>query len=94
MLTPRRICFWIRVKKLIREQKTSQEKFAARIGININTLKFWMCYGYYPDVRTAYKIADVLNVPLDYLMKRKEKSAKEIIQPSGEQELEYYTTPP
>ena len=71
MRTPKKLYFWEQVKKLIRDQKISQEKLAARIGINSHTLKFWMCYGYYPDVGTAYKIADVLGVPLDLLMKRK-----------------------
>ena len=60
--------FWERVKKLLRSQKLSQKDFACLRGINYSSLRHWMCYGLYPDAKTAYDIAISLGVSLEYLL--------------------------
>ena len=69
MRTPRNLPFWDRTKSLIKAQKMTQKEFAARVGMNYNTLKYWLCYGYSPDVDTACDIAAMLGVSVEYLAK-------------------------
>ena len=69
MRTPKKVPFWERVRKQSRAQKISQKELALKTGNKFSTFKFWMCYGYYPDVETACDIADVLNVPVQYLVR-------------------------
>ena len=61
--------FWERTKKLIKTNNLTHEKFALKMNISYSTLKYWMCYGLVPDVDTACQIADLLEVPLEYLVK-------------------------
>ena len=68
MRQPKRLIFWERVKKLLRAHKLNQKSLAILIGIKYNTLRFWVCYGYYPDARTAYDISRVCGVSLEYLL--------------------------
>ena len=68
MRTPLNDPFWERVKALIKTQKSSQEKLAARIGLSYGTLKHWICYGLLPDIINALKIAEVLGVSVEYLV--------------------------
>ena len=83
MLVPVSTPFWTRVKALIKSHKISQKDFSAYIGININTLRFWICYGFYPPANLAYTIATSLGVSVEYLltgedgksMKQREKDA-------------------
>ena len=72
------IPFWNRAKKHIRAHKISQKNFAEYIGVNYNTLKFWMCYGYYPDVKTTYDIATALGVSIEFLLTGEEGKAMKI----------------
>jgi transcriptional regulator with XRE-family HTH domain len=65
--------FWGRVKILIRAHKISQEKFAAYIGVSFGTFKNWLRFNRLPDIYTAYDIADALGVPIDYLVRGKDK---------------------
>jgi len=60
--------FWERVKKLLRSQKLSQKDFACLRGINYSSFRYWMCYGLYPDAKTAYDMAISLGVSLEYLL--------------------------
>jgi transcriptional regulator with XRE-family HTH domain len=64
--------FWIRVKALIKAQKTSQEKLAAQINVSYSTLKFWMCYGLLPSVGVALDISDALDVSIEFLVRGKD----------------------
>jgi transcriptional regulator with XRE-family HTH domain len=61
--------FWIRVKALIKAQKTSQEKLAAQINVSYSTLKYWMCYGLLPSVGVALDISDALGVSVEFLVR-------------------------
>lgn len=68
MRKPKRLPFWERVKKLLRAHRISQKDFAVFIGTKYSTLRFWFCYGYYPDVKTAFDISVALGVSTEYLM--------------------------
>ena len=69
MRVPRKLPFWARVKVLLKAQKITQKELAALVDLKYSTLKFWFCYGYYPDVETACDIAHILGVSVEYLTK-------------------------
>jgi transcriptional regulator with XRE-family HTH domain len=69
MRTTKQLPFWERAKILIRAHKISQEKFAAYVGVNLSTLKYWICYGLLPDVEIAINIADALGVSVEFLVR-------------------------
>jgi len=69
MKIPRKIPFWDRVKDLLRTRKITQRQLAVLTGLSYSTLKFWICYGYSPDVDTACEIAETLGVSVEYLVK-------------------------
>ena len=69
MGTPHKLPFWERVKSLLRAQKITQKELASLVGIKYSTLRFWLCYGYSPDVDIACDIASVLGVTVEYLAK-------------------------
>ena len=60
--------FWIRVKKLIRANKISQEKFAASIDLSYNTFKSWLSFNRIPDAYTTCAMAHALGVSVEYLV--------------------------
>ena len=78
MRTPYKLPFWKRVNGLLRKQKITQKELAALVGMKYTTLKFWSCYGYYPDANTACDIAGVLGEPVEFLVKgtRKKRTKK------------------
>ena len=69
MITPYKLPFWERVKSLLRAQKITQKELAALVNIKYSTMRFWLCYGYFPDVNTACNIASALGVSVEYLTK-------------------------
>ena len=69
MRQPKKIPFWERAKKLMLAKKINQKDLAGSIGLKYCTLRFWLCYGYYPDVKTACDIAKALGVSVEYLVK-------------------------
>ena len=60
--------FWKRVKPLIKAHRMTQKQFAEYIGISPNTFKSWIKYERIPDTGTAYDMAIVLGVTLNYLL--------------------------
>ena len=50
-------------------RKITQKQLAVFTDTNYSTIKFWICYGYSPDVDTACEIADALGVSVEYLVK-------------------------
>ena len=60
--------FWERVLPLIRAHNMTHRQFAGSIGISVNTFKSWMKHKRVPDTLTAYDMAGVLGVPLNYLL--------------------------
>jgi len=67
MRTPVKTEFWERVKALLKTKKITQKELAGKIDLKYSTLKFWLCYGYFPDVETACDIASTLGVTVEYL---------------------------
>ena len=60
--------FWGRVKPLIKAHKMTQKQFAEHIGVSVNTFSGWIRYKRIPDTATAYDMAVVLGVTLNYLL--------------------------
>lgn len=61
------LLFWQRVNRLIKEKKIKQETLCSEIGINIGTLRNWICRDVYPRVDEALNIANCLGVSIEYL---------------------------
>ena len=57
----------------MKAHKISQKNLAQTICLKYSTLRFWLSYGYYPDVKTAYDIATTLGVSMEYLLTGKDK---------------------
>ena len=64
--------FWGRVKPLIKAHKMTQRQFAEHMGISSHTFNGWVRYERIPDTGTAYEMAVVLGVTLNYLLGGKE----------------------
>ena len=64
--------FWGRVKPLLKAHKMTQKQFAEYMGISLNTLSGWIRYDRVPDTSTAYEMAVVLGVTLNYLLGERE----------------------
>ena len=60
--------FWGRAKPLIKAHKMTHKQFAEYMGISLNTFKSWIRYERIPDTGTAYDMAVVLGVTLNYLL--------------------------
>ena len=60
--------FWERVKPLIKAHKMTQKQFAEYMGISVHTLSGWIRHKRIPDTSTAYDMAVVLGVTLNYLL--------------------------
>ena len=60
--------FWGRVKPLLKAHKMTQKQFAEYMGISVNTLSGWIRHDRVPDTSTAYEMAVVLGVTLNYLL--------------------------
>jgi len=64
--------FWGRVKPLIKAHKMTHKQFADYMGISMNTFNGWVRHQRIPDTATAYDMAVVLGVTLNYLLGGKE----------------------
>ena len=64
----KKLAFWERTKKLIRAHNISQKDLAAHIGISYSSFRYCLCYGSYPDVKTAHDISVALGVSIEYLL--------------------------
>lgn len=60
--------FWSNVKKLIKEQNTTQEWVANTAGISFRTFQNWMTRKRLPDADEAFKIASALGTTVEYLV--------------------------
>ena len=61
------------MQSLLRAQKITQKEFAQLIGIRYNTLRAWIYGNRYPDVISAYDMAKLLGVRIEYLVRGKVK---------------------
>jgi len=64
--------FWGRVKPLIKAHKMTHKQFTEYMGISLNTFNGWIRCKRIPDTSTAYDMAVVLGVTLNYLLGGKE----------------------
>jgi transcriptional regulator with XRE-family HTH domain len=59
--------FWGRVRVLLKAHKMTKKKFAEYMRISPHTFSGWIRYNRIPDTTTAYDMAVVLGVTLNYL---------------------------
>jgi transcriptional regulator with XRE-family HTH domain len=64
--------FWERVILLLESHKMTQRQFAEHLGVQVDTLDDWIQYRRIPDTATAYDMAVVLGVTLNYLLGSRE----------------------
>ncbi len=60
--------FWNRIKRVIKEQNTTQEWIAKKSGVSYHTFAGWITKKRIPDVYQAYSIAKTLGVTVEYLV--------------------------
>ena len=65
--------FWGRVKMLLKAHKMTQKQLADRLEIPVSTLTCWIHHNRIPDTSSAYSIAILLGVTLNYLLGGKER---------------------
>ena len=70
--------FWDNVKRLVKEQKTTQAKLAEDCGISFRNLQNQISRNIFPQVDDASKIAQALGVTVDYLITGKDPSKPDI----------------
>lgn len=56
-------------KELLKEKKTTQSELASRIGISQQSVSAWCAEKSYPHITTIFKIADVMHVSVDDVMR-------------------------
>lgn len=73
--------FWINVRNELEYKGLSQKDLALKINESYNTLQSWINKDRLPNVEQAVKIAELLNVSVEYLVKGNiSKSEKSISQ--------------
>ena len=65
--------FWDRVKMLLRAHKMTQRQFAELTHVPLRTLESWIHHNRIPDTSTAYEMAILLGVTLNYLLGDRER---------------------
>ena len=60
--------FWDRLNKLLKEQEKSQYSLAEECEIPLGTFNKWKKKGIYPKTDKVLKIAEVLNVSVEFLL--------------------------
>ena len=68
--------FWNRIKTLIKQTNTTQEKAAKACKISLNTWYGWSSKNIIPGLEDSILIAKFLNVSLDYLATGKERNSQ------------------
>jgi transcriptional regulator with XRE-family HTH domain len=77
--------FWDNVKVLIKEQNTTQEWLARKIGVPLKTFQGWIMRKAYPGGDEMFLIAQTLDVSVEYLMTGKELDNTKLINEIKEQ---------
>jgi transcriptional regulator with XRE-family HTH domain len=68
--------FWTMVKATIKNQNTTQDWLASKIGMPIGTLKQQIHFNRLPDTVQSYRIAAALGVSVEYLITGAESVSK------------------
>lgn len=66
--------FIIRLEQLLKDNCITQKTLAENIGIRVPTISDWKKNGTFPPVDIALKIAQALNVSVEYLVLGKEEN--------------------
>ena len=72
--------FWAQVKRLSRKKRITQEALAKVSGVPLSTFKGWIQKNYFPTVIGGQKIAEFLDVTVEYLITGKERATKKDIE--------------
>ena len=67
--------FWIRVKRLLKDNKTSQKALAEYLGIPLRTVVNWIYRGIFPLITEGYLMSKYFGVSVEYLLTGKEKKS-------------------
>ena len=65
-----------RIEQLLKEKSIQKKTFLADLNLNINTFSAWRSRGTVPSGATLQKIADYLEVSVDYLLGETEETKK------------------
>ena len=68
--------FWLRVKRLLKENKTSQKELAEYLGIPLRTVVNWMYRGIFPLIIEGYLMSKYFGVSIEYLLTGKENKTE------------------
>jgi transcriptional regulator with XRE-family HTH domain len=60
--------FWKNVNKTLKQQHSNQIELSSKSGIILQTLRGWVSKEILPRVDDAHKIAQALNVTVEYLL--------------------------
>ena len=72
--------FWARIKRIIKEKKTTQTMAAEACGVKLKTFQSWIRNDYYPTILGGYNLACFLGVSVEYLVTGKEAEIKNRIE--------------
>ena len=71
---------WDRVKRLLKENKYTQNAAAEVCCVKLSTFQSWIRKDYYPTILGGYALARFLGVTVEYLVTGKEREAKKQIE--------------
>ena len=60
--------FWQRLKNTIKEQNTTQEWVAGKIGVPLSTFRKWMTRKTYPNLKEGIEMAKLLETTAEHLL--------------------------
>ena len=60
--------FWQRLKNTIKEQNTTQEWVAGKIGVPLSTFRKWMTRKTYPSLKEGIEMAKLLETTAEHLL--------------------------
>lgn len=65
--------YWENVKRLIKENNTTQEWVAGKAGVSVAVFRNWIYHNRFPNTEKSIKIAKALNTTVEYLVTGEKK---------------------
>lgn len=81
--------FWDRVLDLLERQDIPRKEFAAQVGISYSSIHNGVALGSVPSADIALKIAQRLDVPIEYLVFGNNNSKKTSVSPASKKEEQF-----
>ena len=81
--------FWDRVLDLLERQDIPRKEFAAQIGISYSSIHNGVALGSVPSADIALKIAERLDVPIEYLVFGNNNSQKTSVSAASKKEEQF-----